>query len=72
MVLGESLFQQDAHHQPVAAQAGVVLDDNGGHPSRLYLCHHLQIGRTVKGHAGVSVIHKELGILETVSFCVLL
>lgn len=56
MVLGKGFFQQDAYHQPVPAQAGVVFDDNGRHPSRRYLCHHLQIGRAVEGHAGVSVV----------------
>ena len=72
MILGKGLFQQDTHHQTVAAQAGVVLDDNGGHPARLCLGYHLQIGRTIEGHAGVPVIHKEAEILKSVPFRILL
>ena len=71
MVLGKGFFQQDAYHQPIPAQAGVVFDDNGRHPSRLYLCHHLQIGRTVEGDTGVSIIHKGPEILKAVPFYVL-
>ena len=48
MVLGKGFFQQDAHYQPVASQAGVVFNDDGGHPAGLHLGHHFQIGWTVE------------------------
>lgn len=65
MVLGEGLFQQDAHHQPVAAQTGVVLDHKGRRTARLHLCHHYR-DRSCSRKSRRSTHPQRIWILEAV------